>query len=126
MELRPDTLSRAVSSGNKLPYEPRERSDKQEAKMPGEVVIVSAARSPVGSFNRAIPAHGLGAIVIKDAMARASVQRDDVDDVIMGQVLSGGEGQNPARRSGRRRPVAGWNCVLTHSVAPQFRKQAAL
>ena len=76
--------------------------------MPGEVVIVSAARTPVGSFNGAfgtIPAHELGAIVIKEAMARAYVQPDDVDEVIMGQVLSGGEGQNPARQSAMKAGV---------------------
>jgi acetyl-CoA C-acetyltransferase len=76
--------------------------------MPGEVVIVSAARTPVGSFNGAfgaLPAHELGAIAIKEAMARAYVQPDDVDEVIMGQVLSGGEGQNPARQSAMKAGV---------------------
>jgi acetyl-CoA C-acetyltransferase len=76
--------------------------------MPGEVVIVSAARTPVGSFNGAfgaLPAHELGAITIKEAMARAYVRPDDVDEVIMGQVLSGGEGQNPARQSAMKAGV---------------------
>jgi acetyl-CoA C-acetyltransferase len=76
--------------------------------MPGEVVIVSAARTPVGSFNGAfgaLPAHELGAIAIKEAMARAYLQPDDVDEVIMGQVLSGGEGQNPARQSAMKAGV---------------------
>jgi acetyl-CoA C-acetyltransferase len=76
--------------------------------MPGEVVIVSAARTPVGSFNGAfgaLPAHELGAIAIKEAMARAYVRPDDVDEVIMGQVLSGGEGQNPARQSAMKAGV---------------------
>ncbi len=67
-----------------------------------DVVIVSAARTPVGSFNGAfgsIPAHELGAIAIKGALERAKVAPEDVDEVIMGQILAGGEGQNPARQA---------------------------
>ena len=68
--------------------------------MPTDIVIVSAARTPVGSFNGAfanVPAHELGAEAVKAAMARAHVEPDDVDEVILGQVLSAGQGQNPAR-----------------------------
>jgi acetyl-CoA C-acetyltransferase len=67
-----------------------------------DVVIVSAARTPVGSFNGAFaatPAHVLGAIAAKEAMARARVEGEEVDEVILGQVLSAGEGQNPARQA---------------------------
>jgi acetyl-CoA C-acetyltransferase len=67
-----------------------------------DVVIVSAARTPVGSFNGAFaatPAHVLGAIAAKEAMARAKVEGEEVDEVILGQVLSAGEGQNPARQA---------------------------
>ena len=67
-----------------------------------EVVIVSAARTPVGAFNGAlgsISAHELGAIAIKGALERANVSPEDVDEVILGQVLAGGEGQNPARQA---------------------------
>src|SRR5215207_2287729 len=67
-----------------------------------EVVIVSAARTPVGAFNGAlgsISAHEWGAIAIKGALERAKVAPEDVDEVILGQVLSGGEGQNPARQA---------------------------
>ena len=67
-----------------------------------EVVIVSAARTPVGAFNGAlgsISAHELGAIAIKGALERANVSPNDVDEVILGQVLAGGEGQNPARQA---------------------------
>ncbi|WP_413990499.1 acetyl-CoA C-acetyltransferase [Labrys okinawensis] len=67
-----------------------------------DVVIVSAARTPVGSFNGAFaatPAHTLGAVAIKEAMARAKVEGSEVDEVILGQVLSAGEGQNPARQA---------------------------
>jgi acetyl-CoA C-acetyltransferase len=66
------------------------------------VVIVSAARTPVGSFNgalSALPAHQLGAIALKAAMERAKVAPADVDEVIMGQILTAGQGQNPARQA---------------------------
>src|SRR6185436_17879737 len=66
------------------------------------VVIVSAARTPVGSFNGALsslPAHQLGAVALKAAMARAKVDPKEVDEVIMGQILTAGQGQNPARQA---------------------------
>jgi len=66
------------------------------------IVIASAARTPVGSFNGAlagVPAHKLGAAAIEAALARARVDPDDVSEVIMGQVLGAGEGQNPARQA---------------------------
>jgi acetyl-CoA C-acetyltransferase len=67
-----------------------------------DVVIVSAARTPVGSFNGAfahVPAHQLGAAAIKAALARANVDAADVDEVILGQVLTAAQGQNPARQA---------------------------
>jgi acetyl-CoA C-acetyltransferase len=67
-----------------------------------DIVIVSAARTPVGSFNgslSSLPAHALGEVAIKAALERAKVDPADVDEVIMGQVLSAGEGQNPARQA---------------------------
>ncbi len=67
-----------------------------------EIVIVGAARTPVGSFNGAFgstPAHVLGAAAITAALARARVEAADVDEVILGQVLAAGEGQNPARQA---------------------------
>lgn len=66
------------------------------------IVIASAARTAVGSFNGAfasVPAHELGAAAITEALKRASVDPADVDEVIMGQILSAGEGQNPARQA---------------------------
>ena len=66
------------------------------------VVIVSAARTAVGAFNSAfatVPAHQLGAVAVKEALARAKVDGAEVDEVILGQVLSAGEGQNPARQA---------------------------
>ncbi|HBF61072.1 MAG TPA: acetyl-CoA C-acetyltransferase, partial [Methyloceanibacter sp.] len=67
-----------------------------------EIVIVSAARTPVGSFGgslSAVPAHTLGETAIRAALERAGVDAGDVDEVIMGQVLTAGEGQNPARQA---------------------------
>jgi acetyl-CoA C-acetyltransferase len=68
--------------------------------MSTDIVIVSAARTPVGAFNGAFantPAHELGAEAVKAAMSRAHVDPEDVDEVILGQVLTAGQGQNPAR-----------------------------
>lgn len=67
-----------------------------------EVVITSAARTAVGNFNgslASVPAHDLGAAVIREALARSSVGGSDVSEVIMGQVLTAGQGQNPARQA---------------------------
>ncbi|QCO56256.1 acetyl-CoA C-acetyltransferase [Pseudorhodobacter turbinis] len=66
------------------------------------VVIVSAARTAVGSFNGAFantPAHELGAAVIAEVVARAGIDKADVDETILGQVLTAGQGQNPARQA---------------------------
>jgi len=70
--------------------------------MPEEIVIVSAARTAVGSFNGAFiatPAHELGAAVIKAALTRAKAEAGEVDEVILGQVLTANQGQNPARQA---------------------------
>ncbi len=67
-----------------------------------DVVIVSAARTPVGSFNgalSALPAHELGKTAILAAIDRAGIAAADVDEVIMGQVLQAGAGQGPARQA---------------------------
>ncbi|MDN2579893.1 acetyl-CoA C-acetyltransferase [Aquibium sp. ELW1220] len=66
------------------------------------IVVASAARTAVGSFNGAFAnttAHDLGAIVIKEVLQRAGVDAADVDEVILGQVLTAGQGQNPARQA---------------------------
>lgn len=68
------------------------------------IVIASAARTPVGSFNGAfanVPAHELGATAIAAALQRAGVAPEDVDEVVFGQVLTAGEGQNPARQAAK-------------------------
>jgi acetyl-CoA C-acetyltransferase len=70
--------------------------------MKDDIVIVSAARTPVGSFNGAfanLPAHELGKIAIKAALERAGIDAARVNEVIMGQILTAGEGQNPARQA---------------------------
>ena len=67
-----------------------------------EIVIASAARTPVGSFSgafAALPAHALGTVAIKAAMERAGVRPEEVDEVILGQILTAGTGQNPARQA---------------------------
>jgi len=69
-----------------------------------DIVIVSAARTPVGSFNGAfgsLPAHELGRVAILAAMAGAKLEPGEVDEVILGQVLASGQGQNPARQAAR-------------------------
>jgi len=66
------------------------------------IVIASAARTPVGSFNGAfaqVPAHELGAVAIQAALERAGVAAEDVNEVILGQILTAGQGQNPARQA---------------------------
>jgi acetyl-CoA C-acetyltransferase len=70
--------------------------------MQDDIVIVSAARTPVGAFNGAfanLPAHELGKTAIKAALERAGVEGERVNEVIMGQILTAGEGQNPARQA---------------------------
>jgi acetyl-CoA C-acetyltransferase len=67
-----------------------------------DIVIASAARTPVGSFNgafAAIPAHELGATAIKGALERAGIKPEEVTEVIMGQILTAAQGQNPARQA---------------------------
>ena len=66
------------------------------------IVIASAARTPVGSFNGALaslPAHELGKFAIQAAITRAGIEAGDVGEVILGQILTAGQGQNPARQA---------------------------
>jgi acetyl-CoA C-acetyltransferase len=70
--------------------------------MKDDVVIVGATRTPVGAFNGALsslPAHALGKIAIEAALARAGVETKRVSEVILGQILTAGQGQNPARQA---------------------------
>ena len=66
------------------------------------VVITSAVRTAVGSLNRSlknVPGHELGSAVIQESIKRSKLKKEEVDEVIMGQVLTGGTGQNPARQA---------------------------
>jgi acetyl-CoA C-acetyltransferase len=81
-----------------------------------EIVIASAVRTAVGSFNgglASVPAHDLGAVVIAEALKRASVDPSDVSEVILGQVLAAGQGQGPARqasiKAGVPKEVSAWS-----------------
>jgi len=70
--------------------------------MKDDIVIVGAARTPVGAFNGAfgsLPAHELGKVAIKAALERAGIETPRVSEVIMGQILTAGQGQNPARQA---------------------------
>src|SRR5271166_6440995 len=70
--------------------------------MSTDVVIVAAARTAVGSFSGAfanVQAHDLGAAIVKGVVERAGVAPGDVDEVILGQILASGQGQNPARQA---------------------------
>ncbi len=70
--------------------------------MKDDIVIVGAARTAVGAFNGAfatLPAHELGKVAIKAALERAGIDTPRVSEVIMGQILTAGEGQNPARQA---------------------------
>lgn len=80
-----------------------------------EIVIASAVRTPIGSFSGALgqmPASDLGALVIKEAIQRAGIDPEQVDEVILGNVLQGGQGQNPARqaaiKAGLKNEVPSW------------------
>jgi len=67
-----------------------------------EIIIAGAARTPVGSFNgslSSVPAHYLGQVAIQGALQRAGVNPGDVSEVIMGQILTAAQGQNPARQA---------------------------
>src|SRR5690349_905126 len=67
-----------------------------------DIVIAGAARTPIGAFNgglSSLPAHELGQVAIAEALRRAQVEPKDVSEVILGQILSAGEGMNPARQA---------------------------
>lgn len=70
--------------------------------MKDEVVIVGAGRTPVGSFNgslSALPAHELGTTVIKGLLERTGLAPEKINEVIFGNVLTAGQGQNPTRQA---------------------------
>ena len=66
------------------------------------VVITSAVRTAVGSLNKSlknVPGHELGSAVITESIGRSNLKKEEIDEVVMGQVLTGGAGQNPARQA---------------------------
>ncbi|MFZ1480996.1 MAG: acetyl-CoA C-acetyltransferase, partial [Paracoccaceae bacterium] len=80
------------------------------------VVIVSAGRTAVGSFNGSFantPAHDLGAAMIEGVVARAGIDKAEVEETILGQVLTAGQGQNPARqaaiKAGLAKEASAWS-----------------
>jgi len=67
-----------------------------------EVIITSADRTAVGSLGKSlknVPGYELGSIVISEAVKKSKIQNSEIDEIIMGQVLTGGTGQNPARQA---------------------------
>jgi len=81
---------------------PAQIDPKRIFQMKDDIVIVGAARTPVGTFNgalAALPAHDLGKVAIKTALERAGVEAHRVSEVIVGQTLAAGQGQNPARQA---------------------------
>jgi len=92
----------ADPTGPHRPTNSFKQPEPQEMSMSDDVVIVSAARTAVGSFNGAFantPAHELGAVAIKAALERAGIEPARVSEVIMGQILTAAQGQNPARQA---------------------------
>ena len=95
-----------------------------------EAVIVSAARTPLGSFNGSlgkIGATDLGAIVIKEAIKRAGIKKEVVDEVMMGQVLPLGYGQNPAKQAAVKADMP-WEveCITINKVCGSALKTVML
>jgi acetyl-CoA C-acetyltransferase len=95
-----------------------------------EAVIVSAVRTPLGAFNGSLSALGatdLGAIVIEAAVSRAGIGKDTVDEVIMGQVLPCGYGQNPAKQAAVKAGMA-WavECITVNKVCGSALKSVML
>ena len=81
---------------------PRNPSSEMKMSASSSIVVASAARTPVGSFNGAFattPAHDLGTVAIKGVLDRAGVDAAEVDEVILGQILTAAQGQNPARQA---------------------------
>lgn len=83
------------------------------------VVIVSAARTAIGTFNGALstlPVHALGTVVIKEVLKRASINTDEISEVIFGHVLTAGTGQNPTRQAsvaaGIPYSIPAWSCQM--------------
>ena len=95
-----------------------------------EAVIVSAVRTPLGSFNGSLAGIGatdLGAIVIEEAIKRAGIEKESVDEVLMGQVLPCGYGQNPAKQAAVKAGMP-WEaeCITVNKVCGSALKTVML
>ncbi len=95
-----------------------------------EAVIVSAVRTPLGNFNGSLSSVGatdLGALVIEEAIKRAGIPRENVDEVIMGQVLPCGYGQNPAKQAAVKAGLP-WEaeCITVNKVCGSSLKAVML
>lgn len=95
-----------------------------------EAVIVSAARTPLGSFNGSLSSIGatkLGAIVIEESVKRAGIKKEEVNEVIMGQVLPCGYGQNPAKQAAVKAGMP-WEveCITLNKVCGSSLKSVML
>ena len=95
-----------------------------------EAVIVSAVRTPLGSFNGSLSKIGatdLGAMVIKEAIKRAKIEKESVDEVLMGQVLPHGYGQNPAKQAAVKADMPwGAECITVNKVCGSALKTVML
>lgn len=95
-----------------------------------EAVIVSAVRTPLGGFNGSlgkIGATDLGAIVIREAIKRAKIEKESVDEVLMGQVLPHGYGQNPAKQAAVKADMPwGAECITVNKVCGSALKTVML
>src|SRR2546421_8556045 len=81
-----------------------------------KAVIASACRTPIGKFLgslKGLQATDLGALVVRESLTRAGIRPEDIEDVIMGNVLSAGLGQNPARQSALKAGLPGTGPALT-------------
>ena len=88
-----------------------------------DVVIASGARTPVGSFLGSfanLPAHDLGTVAIKAALERAKVAPNEVSEVILGQILTGAQGQNPGRQASIKAGIP-----VDEYIAQHFSKSPA-
>jgi acetyl-CoA C-acetyltransferase len=95
-----------------------------------EAVIVSAVRTPLGSFNGSLAGIGatdLGAIVIEEAVKRAGIEKSEVNEVLMGQVLPCGYGQNPAKQAAVKAGMP-WEaeCITVNKVCGSALKTVML
>src|ERR1700730_10357560 len=99
---RPPLASQVCGQGEPSAAVTVQPDTKGSFQMSDDIVIVSAVRTPVGAFNgafAALSAHELGKVAITETLKRAGVEGAQVSEVILGQILTAGQGQNPARQA---------------------------